>query len=171
DRATPAKLALIHGHVALAATFASSLSPTEIAELARRAAFQVDVATILTLLDQGRSDLIAALPVAALSRSLELGHVELWRVLLESGLRGDEKEHMSLLMAAAAQSDGRFIEYFANAGLSLEARAEGGISALMIAAGLGRHDTVLALLRNGAQVDAIDAQGRTALHHAVLAGD
>src|SRR5690606_12687237 len=74
DRATPAKLALIHGHVALAATFASSLSPTEIAELARRAAFQVDVATILTLLDQGRSDLIAALPVAALSRSLELGH-------------------------------------------------------------------------------------------------
>jgi ankyrin repeat protein len=75
------------------------------------------------------------------------------------------------LIDAVKAGDATKVDSLLQGGATPNAQDEGGMTALMLAAGLGRLDMVKALLKAGAEVDAQDERGYTALMGACYNAD
>ncbi|MGI8426091.1 MAG: ankyrin repeat domain-containing protein [Verrucomicrobiales bacterium] len=87
-------------------------------------------------------------------------------------------ERVTDLMKAAAEGDAYLVEKLILCGAEVNARTNdvspagahvGGLTALMLAAGLGHADAVRVLASNGARIDEKSANGQTALSRAIFA--
>jgi len=74
------------------------------------------------------------------------------------------------LVAAALKQDWEVVRRLIEAGASVEATNNSGLTALMVAAKNGNVEMLRTLLEHQARVDSIDSTGRTALHCAIAAG-
>ncbi|KAI0026616.1 ankyrin repeat-containing domain protein, partial [Vararia minispora EC-137] len=75
------------------------------------------------------------------------------------------------LHRAVRTGDDNLVRSLLAAGEDIEARDDGGSTALHIAAKEGRVDIIVRLLLDGgADIDALSPSGMTALHYAVLYG-
>ncbi|TCZ78623.1 ankyrin repeat domain-containing protein [Lysobacter sp. N42] len=72
------------------------------------------------------------------------------------------------LSAAVSMRHLDIVDRLVRAGASLEQRLPGELTVLMVACALGLPELAARLLSAGAEVDAVDAQGRTALHCAAM---
>jgi ankyrin repeat protein len=72
------------------------------------------------------------------------------------------------LSAAVSMRNLAIAEHLIDAGADVEQRLPGDVTALMLASALGLPKMAALLMRHGARVDAVDAQGLTALHCACL---
>ena len=84
------------------------------------------------------------------------GNIEVVNLLLDRGRYGGQ-----LLPTLAARGDNDFIRHLINRGLDI--RTDRGAEALREAAHRGRVDTAQLLIANGVNINARDADGRTAL--------
>jgi len=98
------------------------------------------------------------------------GHAETVRLLLDSGadIHARDRDGNTALLCAVKggkyqRPDIRTIETLLARGASTADADELGVTAVMMAADLGRVDVVRCLLSHGAPIDATDKEGRTAL--------
>lgn len=104
----------------------------------------------------------------ALIRAAGNGHAALAVRLLEAGADPTHVSHsgMHCLAAAVVAQREAMVRTLLNHGVAADIRLAGGGTALMIAAALGLQRIVDALLEAGANANAADEQGATALHAA-----
>src|SRR5690606_2237503 len=152
----PARAALTLGHLDVAAALYMDLDPPGIEELARRAAFHGDRATIRMLIDKGQSSAFSRLPAGTLARAIELRDAELLETLLKGGVSAQDGDGVPLTVQAAAKTDPSYIRLLADANISLQTTTGDRLTALMVAASLGNRETVEALLERGANVEIVD---------------
>jgi ankyrin repeat protein len=77
----------------------------------------------------------------------------------------------SLLHVAARFADAPMLDFLIGIGLGIEDHGGASASALFTAATSGRKDNVSWLLRRGANVNAVDTQGSSALRHSLVCKD
>ena len=113
---------------------------------------------------------------SALLEASHHGHVEVVRLLLDNGGKWDvgSKSGYGAVSVAAHQGRDAVIRFLAERGANLEQPGFGhkdpelSATPLMRAAMHNYPDTITVLLELGADIDARDAKGRTALYHAAL---
>ncbi len=95
-----------------------------------------------------------------------------FRMLFDSvkDFRADDPIAAMIFLFQVADDDAELARTFLDRGVSADARANDGTSALSIAAANGHPDMVALLLARGARVDAADRHGDTPLMAAVRAG-
>jgi uncharacterized protein len=122
---------------------------------------------------------LAADPTARLYAAARAGRIDEALAALDSGadphaLPGaEERDQRSLPVLAAVLGDARLLRTLIARGIDLN-KVHAGLTPLLAATRdslHGRPDTVMTLLANGADPRHADAQGRTPLHYAALAGD
>lgn len=116
------------------------------------------------------------LRAAALRASLRGGDIDYALAILDAGVDPcslalpDETDQRDALGIAATLNDSRPLRAMIAAGIDVNHRSV-GLTPLLLASRdsyYGRPEIVLALIANGADIDARDEAGRTALHHAAL---
>ncbi|VDP82087.1 unnamed protein product [Echinostoma caproni] len=102
------------------------------------------------------------------------GNIECMETLIESGANVDmaEQSGLTALHMATDGEQTRAIKLLVKAGANVEARDHSmGWTPLLRCAGLknnGNVDVAYELIRLGAQVDALDGDGKTALHNSII---
>jgi ankyrin repeat protein len=85
-------------------------------------------------------------------------------------MRALKQDLAKALLNAARDGDRLFVELVVEAGADVNARGEGGVTALHLAAEAGHEDIVRFLVDHGADLHAETAGGWTALHAAAASG-
>lgn len=107
---------------------------------------------------------------SALLRAAGGGHGDVVDLLLARGADAGlaAQSGATPLSAAVSMRHAEIVDRLVRAGVSLEQRLPGDLTVLMVACALGLPELAARLLTAGADVDAVDAQGRTALHCAAM---
>jgi ankyrin repeat protein len=105
-------------------------------------------------------------PVRAIRKPLEPHLQQMLDIAAERGATG----RMRLLILVGANVNGKVYSQFVCGNASREDIARDHHYPLISAAGAGENDAVELLLNNGADVNAVDGFGRTALWHVALGG-
>ncbi len=135
------------------------------------AAVAGDVDALRRLLDLGLPvDAIDRQGCSALLRAAGGGHREVVDLLLARGADAGlaAQSGATPLSAAVSMRHADIVDRLVRAGVPLEQRLPGELTVLMVACALGLPELAARLLTAGADVQAVDAQGRTALHCAAM---
>ena len=171
--ATPLMLAAQNGHAGVAELLLELGASAGIVDGEERTALHYaarngDAAVVRTLLDAGASASTAdAYGQTPLHTAAESGNEETARLLLGAGAAPNEPDrifdstplHLAVRCNRVCIAQ-RLVEW----GADIDARNEGGRSALHIAAGYGHTEAVKALLAAGADANLRDAREETPLH-------
>ena len=106
------------------------------------------------------------LPLTAARRNHIVEHCFLSEIDVKTPFASAE----AALVAAALKQDWEVVRRLIEAGASVEATSDSGLTALMVAARHGNIEMLRTLLEHQARVDSMDSTGRTALHYAIAAG-
>ncbi|MEY2497101.1 MAG: hypothetical protein QOD12_657 [Verrucomicrobiota bacterium] len=106
------------------------------------------------------------LPLPAARRNQIVDHCFLSEIEVKAPFAPAE----AALVAAALKQDWEVVRRLIEAGASVEATNDAGLTALMVAATHGNLEMLRTLLEHQARVDSLDSTGRTALHCAIAAG-
>ena len=109
---------------------------------------------------------VALLPLMAARRNHIVDHCFLSEIDVKAPFAPAE----AALVAAASKQDWEVVRRLIEAGASVEATNDSGLTALMVAATHGNLEMLRTLLEHQARVDSMDSTGRTALHFAIAAG-
>lgn len=160
--------------IALAATFALSLSAASVPSPLADAAEKSDRAAIRALIEQ-HADVNAPQidGMTALHWAAYLDETETADSLLKAGARATATNRYGVtpLSLACANGDARLVEALLNAGADPNTALNGGETALMTAARTGVADAAKVLLAKGAKVDAKERRGQTAIMWAAADGN
>lgn len=106
----------------------------------------------------------------ALLRAAGGGHIDVLDVLLSHGADPGiaAESGATPLSAAVSMRNLGVVERLVAAGADVEQRLPGDVTLLMLSCALGLPKMAALLMRQGARVDAVDAQGLTAIHCACL---
>lgn len=135
------------------------------------AAMAGDADAVRRLLDLGLPvDATDRQGCTALLRAAGGGHREVTDLLLRRGADAGRAAASGAtpLSAAVSMRHLDIVEQLVAAGVSLEQRLPGDLTVLMVACALGLPELAARLLNAGADVHAVDAAGRTALHCAAM---
>ncbi|MFZ5656410.1 MAG: ankyrin repeat domain-containing protein, partial [Pseudomonadota bacterium] len=135
------------------------------------AAMAGDADAVRRLLDLGLPvDAVDRQGCSALLRAAGGGHAAVVDLLLARGADPGlaARSGATPLSAAVSMRHLDIVDRLVRAGASLEQRLPGELTVLMVACALGLPELAARLLSAGAEVDAVDAQGRTALHCAAM---
>jgi hypothetical protein len=122
-------------------------------------------------------DAVDAQGCTALLRAAGGGHLGIVESLIARGadLQASARTGATPLSAAISMRHGAVVDALLQAGADANRGLPGGVTPLMLACALGLPDIAGRLLARGAQLDALDDQGLSALHcaalHAFTAGD
>jgi hypothetical protein len=107
-------------------------------------------------------------PIAA----VKSGPETLWllAMLLENGADVNGPASSPLLLKFKYEGDAPAIEFLLDRGADVNAAAQGGKTALHVAAVNGRAEALKLLIERGADINAVGPEGRTALHLAASSG-
>lgn len=106
------------------------------------------------------------LPLTAARRNHIVDHCFLSEIEVKAPFAPAE----AALVAAALKQDWEVVRRLIEAGASVEATNDVGLTALMVAATHGNVEMLRTLLEHQARTDSLDSTGRTALHCAIAAG-
>ena len=122
------------------------------------------------LIHKLRVDKLDVTPVA-MAKAVRENHVESVRAILQAGGSPDASDASGCpVLLIACENEASIVAHeLLEAGADANAPAGDGNTALMIAAERGNVPLLEDLLLHCAAIDATDARGRSALHHAVLA--
>jgi ankyrin repeat protein len=121
---------------------------------------------VQALIDAGVSPNVRWEDELPLCQAIENNRTQVVEALLAVGARLDNgAESQCSLLGAASHGDPKMVELLARNGANLEARNYFGRTPLMIAAELGKIANFHALLKAGADINAKDKDGGTALTH------
>lgn len=137
------------------------------------AAIVGDVDAVRRLLDLGLpADATDHQGCTALLRAAGGGHRAVVDLLLARGADPARAAHSgaTALSAAVSMRHVEIVDRLIGANAALEQRLPGELTVLMVACALGLPDLAARLIAAGADVHAVDGQGRTALHCAAMYG-
>jgi len=110
------------------------------------------------------------LPPDALVHAVATGDPQLFEAAVAERLdvNATDAEGRTPLVLATEQRDHALVARLLELGASVESAGPNGLTPLMIAAAAGDLDLVRVFLQREAKLDAVDAEGREAAHHAVF---